>query len=61
MNLIVLGLGAFFAGEGAANLVWWHFFPPQDKTNSKMEMVWEAGRFVRTIGGLILIGVALVG
>jgi hypothetical protein len=51
----VQAIGVFFVLEGGANLVWWYFHPPVDPTNATMEKIWEAGRFVRVILGIVLI------
>lgn len=55
MITLAQGIGIFFALEGGANLVWWHFNPPTDNANSKLNVVWEGGRVARTILGLVLI------
>ena len=52
---LIQGIGIFFALEGGANLVWWHFNPPTDQTNKTMQMVWEAGRVLRTVLGVALV------
>jgi len=48
-------IGAFFAIEGGANLVWWYFNPPNDPTNATMQTVWEVGRVLRVILGVVLV------
>lgn len=48
-------IGAFFAIEGGANLVWWFINPPTDNVNIVWQNVWEVGRILRTIFGIVLI------
>lgn len=55
MITLIQVIGIFFAIEGGANLVWWHFNPPADNANSKLNIVWESGRVARVILGLVLI------
>lgn len=55
MNWLLLIIGVFFLLEGGANLAYWHLYP---KTEGEL-WFWEVGRAIRTILGLILIGVAL--
>jgi len=56
MNLILLLIGIYFAGEGAANIWWWSL-----KANIPGEIwFWEVGRFIRTILGFVLIVLAFL-
>ena len=55
MNLVLLVGGGFIAVEGAANLVYWYYFPH----SAGARWWWEIGRVIRIVVGLIIVSIGL--
>jgi hypothetical protein len=51
LSLVIKGIGAYFAIEGAGNIVYWYLFGGGVADNN----FWQIGRFIRMVLCLILV------